>query len=494
MKIPRSSLRIGAGLGAVAALLGACAVGPDFVPPAPPTVGRYTLEPVPMSTVAAAGRTQDFAAGSPLVADWWRLFECPQMDALVLRAIAGNPTLQASEASLRQSRENLLAGEGVFYPRLDAAAAAAREHTAPLQQGVQTPGTTFTLLTLSGTVGYALDVFGGERRTAEGLRAQYDYEGYENLAAYLTLSASVVDAAIARAGYAAEIRATRQLLDLERQQLQLSTAQVSAGTAPYSSLLGVQGLIAANQALLAPLEQRESEAGDLLASLEGATPAEAALPDIDLAALALPAELPLSLPSDLVRRRPDILSAEAQLHLASANIGVATAAMFPSISLSGTYGGASSSFGGLSAGGARFWSIGPSATIPLFQGGGLWHGRRAAVDAFQGAQAAYRQTVLAAFAQVADSLNALDHDAQGLKAQDDARLSAGETLRLLQANYTAGLVAYPDVLAADVQLHQAEIAWLQAVAQRHQDTVALFVALGGGWWSLASPQGTERAP
>ena len=202
----------------------------------------------------------------------------------------------------------------------------------------------------------------------------------------------------------------------------------------------------------------------------------------------------MSLPSDLVRQRPDILSAEAQLHVASANIGVATAAMFPSFSLSGTYGAAGSSLGNLSAGSGRFWSIGPSATIPLFQGGSLWYGRKAAIDAYQQSQANYRQTVLGAFAQVADSLKALEHDAEALQAQVEAQRAAGEALNLLQANYRAGLVAYLDVLAADVQFHEATIAYLQAVAQRHQDTVALFVALGGGWWNGQRPTGEGEAP
>ena len=417
-----------------------------------------------------------------------------QLDAVVRQAIANNPTLQAAEASLRQSQDNLRAGQGVFYPRIDAGLNASRQRTAPSQQGLQTPGTIFTLVTLSGTISYALDVFGGERRMVEGLRAQTEYQRYARMAAYLTLSANVVNTVIARAAYAAQIRATEQLIDLENQQLQLTEAQVRAGTAPYANVLSIRSLIAANQALLAPLGQRISQAEHLLATLEGVVPSQATLPDIDLAALSLPIDLPVSLPSDLVRQRPDILSAEAQLHVASANIGVATAAMFPSFSLSGTYGAAGPNFGRLSAASARFWSIGPSATVPLFQGGSLWYGRKAAIDVFQQSQATYRQAVLDAFAQVADSLDALGHDAEALQAQLDAQHAASEALSLLQANYRAGLVAFPDVLVADVQFHEATIAYVQAVAQRHQDTVALFVALGGGWWNGRSPMDEGGAP
>ena len=239
-----------------------------------------------------------------------------------------------------------------------------------------TPSRIFNLVTLSGTIGYALDVFGGERRAVEGLRAQTDYQRYEGEAAYLTLSANVVNTCIARAAYAAQIRVTEQLIVLEKEQLRLAEAQVRAGAAPYAIELSVRSLMAGNEAALAPLRQRMSQSEHLLATLEGVVPSRVTLPDIDLAGLCLPPDLPVSLPSELVRQRPDILAAEAQLHAASANIGVATAAMFPSFSLTGTYGAAGSSLGNLSAGSARFWSIGPSATVPLFQGGTLWYGRK----------------------------------------------------------------------------------------------------------------------
>jgi NodT family efflux transporter outer membrane factor (OMF) lipoprotein len=362
-----------------------------------------------------------------------------------------------------------------------------------LQQGLQTPGSIFNVVTLSGTISYALDVFGGARRKVESLQAQVDYQRYASKAAYLTLSANVVNTSIARAAYTAQIRLTEQLIELENQQLHATEAQVRAGTAPYSTLLSIRSLIATDQAALAPLMQKVSQTEHLLATLQGVEPSKVALPDIDLTSLFLPADLPVSLPSDLVRQRPDILSAEAQLHVASANIGVATAAMFPSFSLSGAYGAAGSSFGNLSASEGKFWSVGPSVTIPLFQGGSLWFGRKAAIDAYDQSQASYRQTVLGAFAQVADSLKALEHDAQALQAQVEAQRSASEALRLLQANYRTGLVTYLEVLTTDVQFHQATIGYLQSVAQRHQDTVALFVALGGGWWNAqgASVEGQK---
>ena len=487
----RSAFQQGTALVAITAMLAGCAVGPDFVRPAPPDTDRYTREPQAGTTIAADGQAQRFTSGAEVTNEWWRLFQSPQLDAEVRLAISNNPTLQAAEASLRQSQDNLRAGYGLYMPSGQAGVSATRQlSAAPLEQsGSQASGKVFNLFTASGTISYTLDVFGGKRRTVEGLRAQSDSQRYETKAALLTLSANVVNASIARAAYQAQVCTTKQLIELENQQLHLAETQARAGTASYAAVLSVRSLIDANQALLAPLEQNASQAGNLLAVLEGVLPSKAILPDIELTGLSSPLDLPLSLPSELVRQRPDILSAEALLHVASANIGVATAAMLPSFSLSGTYGGASTTLSSLSTV-SKFWSIGPTATTPVFQGTSLWYARRSSIDAYQQSQATYRQTVLSAFEQVADTLKALEHDAEALQAQVESKRAAGQALELLQVSYRAGLVAYPEVLTADVQFHQATIAWLQAVAQRHQDTVALFVALGGGWWN--EPKGRAQ--
>ena len=467
----------------VLAMLGGCEVGPNFVRPAPPDTDRYTHELQSEATIAADDQVQHFTSSNTLIADWWKLFKSAQLNAIVNKAIANNPTLQASEASLRQSQDNMRAGYGVFFPQIQAGAGISRQRTSSVQQGLQTGPRIFNLITLSSSVSYALDVFGGARRSVESLRAQAEYQRYENVAAYLILSANVVNTSIARAAYAEEIRTTKQLIKLEKQQLRLTQTQVRAGTSPYSNVLSIESLIASNQASLAPLEQYVSQAEHLLATLEGEFPSKANLPDINLTGFTLPVDLPVSLPSDLVNQRPDILAAEAQMHVASAKIGVATALMFPSFSLNGTFGTSGTNFGNLTASSGKFWSIGPSATIPLFQGTTLWFGRKAAIDAYQQSRANYRQTVLSAFQQVADSLKALEHDAEALQAQVRAKHAAGEALKLLQVNYRAGLVDYLAVLTADVQYHETSIAYLQAVAERYQDTVALFVALGGGWWN-----------
>ena len=466
---------------AVGALSG-CAVGPDFVAPAAPEVTRYTTQPLAPQTMTADGQAQVFSHESPLPADWWRLFKSDALDATVRQALAQNPSLQAATASLRQSQNDLRAGNGVFYPWLAADLGGERARSAPLLSGEQSAGTVFNVTTIGGTISYPLDLFGGERRTVEGLAAQVEQQRFLTKAAYLTLSANVVNTCIARAAYAAQIAATTQLIVLQQEQLSSIEVQVRSGTQTYANVLSQRSLIAANQALLAPLAQKMNQAEHLLALLEGSTAAQTTLPAIALDSLQLPLQLPLSLPSELVRQRPDILAAEAQLHVASANIGVATAAMFPSLSLSANYGNAGSSLGNLLGRGEVFWSVGPSLTAPLFQGGSLRYKRNAAIDAYQAQLANYRTTVLTAFEQVADTLKALQHDAQALQAQLEARTAATDALALLQANYRAGLVAYIDVLSADVQLHNADIAYLQALAQRHQDTVALFVALGVGWW------------
>ena len=502
MPMPPSSRRpgprlafAGAALASACALLSSgCAVGPDFVRPAPPEADRYTREPPAATTASADGLAQRFAPGAELRADWWRLFQSPPLDAAVQQALEHSPTLLAAEASLRQSQDNLRAGAGVFYPQFDAGLGGGRARSAPIQQGSPQPGTIFNVVTLSGSISYALDVFGGERRAVEGLGALVDVQRFTGKAAVLALSANVVDTCIARAAYAAQIRATEQLIALETEQLHSIEVQVRAGTAPYANLLSQRSLLAANRALLAPLRQRLSQAEHLLALLEGELPARATPPDIELDSLTLPVDLPVSVPSELVRQRPDILAAEAQLHAASANIGVATAAMYPSFSLGADYGTAGSSVANLFGPTGRFWSIGPSITAPLFRGGSLRAERQAAIDAFDVQQANYRQTVLAAFDQVADALQALEHDAQALQAQTEARGAAADALALLQANYRAGLVAYVDVLTADAQYHQATLAWVQAVAQRQQDTVALFAALGGGWWNAPAAGAEGKMP
>ncbi len=464
-------------------LAAGCAVGPDFVRPEPPAIGRYTRDAGPAGTVAADGQAQRFEPGGGLAADWWRLFNSPELDNLVAEAVANNPGLQAAQANLRQSQELLRAGYGVFYPQVDGSFDAARQKFSPARFGGSSASSTFNLFTLQATVSYALDLFGGERRAVEGLGAQADFQRYAALAAHLALTGNVVNAVVARAAYREEIGATEQIIRLQQEQIAIAETQAKAGIVPYSNVLSLQSQLFLTEATLPPLRQKLAQTEHLLAVLAGRAPAEWNPPRVDMADLTLPANLPVSLPSDLVRQRPDILASEAQLHGASAGIGVATAALFPSFTLNGSYGLNSTKTQELFGSNSSFWSAAANVGAPLFHGGTLWYRRKAAIEGYRQALAGYRQTVLGAFAQVADTLRALEHDALTLEAQSRAVAAAGEALRLIQANYGAGISSYTQVLIADGQYQQARIGYLQAQAQRYQDTVALYAALGGGWWT-----------
>jgi NodT family efflux transporter outer membrane factor (OMF) lipoprotein len=468
-------------------LFAGCAVGPKFQHPQPPAVKGYTHEKEPSRTVEADGQSQRFAPGTAVAGDWWRTYRCPQLDAVVQEAIAGSPNFQAAQERLIQSREDLRAGYGVFFPQVEASADATRQKFSPIRFGSRfgsiVGSTVFSLFTASISVNYVLDVFGGQRRTVEGLKAQMDYERYTALAAYLTLLSNVVNSVIAQAAYEAEIRATEEIIAFEKEQIRLTEVQWQAGLIPYSSVTSIKAQLAAEQATLPPLEQNRDRTRHLLAALVGRTSAEWAPPAVNFADITLPPELPISLPSDLVRQRPDILAAEAQLHTASANIGVATAALFPSFTLNGTYGQNSTRISTLFADAGNYWSYGGGVAAPAFQGFNLWFQRSAAVKAYQASQSDYRQMLVSAFQQVADSLRALEHDAETLRAQTDALAATEQTLHSMKTNYEAGLVNYLQVLTADTQYQQAKLGYIQARALRLQDTAALFVAMGGGWWN-----------
>jgi len=477
-----------------ALLSNGCAVGPDFVQPKAPAVEQYNHGKEPAGTISAEGRAQRFSPGARIAGDWWRLFNSSKLDAVIKEAIVDNPSLQAAQASLRQSQDSLQAGYGVFYPQVSAGFGATRQLYSPLKLGQAAAGSIFNLFTLSATVSYAIDVFGGARRTVESLQAQTDFQRYTVVATYLALSGNIVNTIIARAGYSAQIEATEGLIDLLKEQVRITEVQGLAGTVPYSTVLSVRSLLAATEATIPPLRQRVDQADHLLATLAGKTPAQWAPLELELADLALPDDLPVTLPSELVRQRPDILAAESTMHAASANIGVATAAIFPSFSMNGAYGTNSNTFSNLGSSNGKFWSEGPSASMTLFDGGTLRFRRKAAIEAYAQSEASYRQTVLSAFAQVADTLRGLEHDAETLQAQSEQLAAAQEALRLIQANYQTGIVNYLSVIVADTQYHQAQIGYLQTRAQWLQDTVALFVALGGGWWNTGEKILGESAP
>ena len=474
-----------------AAMLGGCALGPDFHRPDPPS-GPSVLRAAPPAAMPADGRTQRFDRRTDVAPDWWKQFHCAALDALVREGLANSPSLGTARATLQEAQDNLRAGYGVFFPQIGASLGATRESSVfflgpnPIRPGP------FNLATLQAAVTYTPDLFGAERRTVESLGAQVDAQRYALIAARVTPAGNIVNTAIARAGYAAQRDAQRRIIAEQREQIDIARVQVRAGTAPYSSVVAIQSQLAASRATLAALDQRLDQTGHLLAQLVGKAPGAFSAPPIALRDLALPEALPDSLPSRVARHRPDILIAEAQLHAASAGIGIATANLFPDLTLGGAVGRDTTAIASILHNGYRFWSLQASLAGSLFSGGTQWYQRKAAIDAYDAALATYDQTVLAGLSQVADTMRALDHDAQALRAQADARVSASETLHLVQANFTAGTASYLELLTADALVRQADLGYLGAVAQRLQDTVAFYAALGGGWWNPAPPASAPR--
>lgn len=461
-------------------VLCSCAVGPDYHRPSAPRGDHYGPGTDPSATSSAWGAEQRFEAGAEVDARWWRAFGSPAMDAIIDEAMAHNPGTGAAEARLRQSQDNLRGGYGLFLPRVDGTFDGTRQRVSPSRFGESGPSSVFNLFTLSATVSYTLDLFGGERRAVEGLAAQAEASRQLERGAELILSANVANAVIARAAYEGEASATEKIIEAEKEQVRLAEAQAKAGTVPYADVLSLKAQLSSAEATLPALRQRAVEADDLLATLAGHAPSEWRAPEIGIEGLSMPGTIPVSLPSELVDKRPDILVAEASLHAASAAVGVATAAMLPSVTLGGGYGASATHSNDLFSAASNVWNVTGGITAPLFAGGTLWYGRKAAVEGYNEAAASYRQTVLAAFAQVSDLLRALEHDAEALRAQDEAVADAAEALRLAEANYTSGLTSVSEVLIANTQYGQAQIADLQLRAVRFQDTVGLFAALGGG--------------
>ncbi|WP_374359597.1 efflux transporter outer membrane subunit [Pseudoduganella danionis] len=471
-----------------AAALSGCALGPDFKRPEVPAAAgsSYTATALPAQTASAAGVTggaaQQFVAGQELPALWWQLFSSPALDELVRAALAGNPSMAAAEASLRQAQESYKAQAGSLnYPSVNGQLGVAREKLAPASAG--NGAGVFTLYNASVAVAYTPDVFGASRRTLEGAQAQVDYQRFQVEATYLALSANVVTTAIRSASLQAQLKATQEVQEALARQLAVIEKQFELGAIPRTTLLSQRNQLAQVRASVPPLEKALAQSRHQLSVLAGRLPGEGGLPEFTLESLTLPQQLPVSLPSALVRQRPDIRASEELLHAASAAIGVATAAQYPQLTLSGSYGSSAQSFAKLFDAETTAWSLASNLTAPIFNGGALSAKKRAAEAAYDGAAAQYRATVLAAFQDVADSLRALDSDAAALKAQAEADALAGEALALATQQYKLGGISYLALLDAQRSYQQAHVALVQAQAARYADTAALFQALGGGWWN-----------
>ncbi len=467
-----------------ALFVGGCAVGPDYRAPAAPQADGYVRGGLPAHTAGIAipgGAAQRFVSARDLPGDWWTLFGSPELNALIARALEHNPTLAGAQAALRQADENLAAGRGSYFPAASGSIGAMRERSSGAAFGSSRP-LIYTLNSASVNVSYTLDAFGGIRRQVEALRAQAEYQRFSLEAAYLSLTANIVTAAVTEASLRAQIDATRRIADAQRTELDIIKRRVAAGGASRADLLQQQSALAGTLATLPALENALAQERNLLATYTGSLPEDFNAGDFDLDSLHLPRDLPVSLPSKLVAQRPDVRAYAALLHEATAQVGVATSNMLPQLTLSGSAGGQAARFADLFSPTAAVWSLAASVTQPLFRGGQLLHQRRAAIAAAQEAAANYKATVLTAFANVSDTLLALQADARSVAAQAAAAVAADESLQLVQSQYANGAAAYPQVLLAEEAKQSASVALVKARAQRFADTAALFQALGGGWW------------
>jgi NodT family efflux transporter outer membrane factor (OMF) lipoprotein len=464
-----------------------CTVGPDFHRPEAPKTTSYTAQKLPEQTVSApgtAGSVQRFVSDKDIPAEWWMLFHSEALDRLIRQALADSPTLAAAEAALRRARENLTAQAGVVYfPAVDAKGNVTREKFSGASFGQPGSGVIFNLYNASVNVTYSPDLFGGGRRELEALRSQVDYEHFQLEGAHLTLASNIVTAAVREAALRAQIRSTEDIVkDLEK-QLRVVERQFQLGGVSRSDVLAQQTQLAQTKVTLPPLQKALAQTRHLLAVLAGKLPSEAVLPEFSLDKLHLPEELPVSLPSSLVRQRPDIRASEELLHAASAQIGVATANLYPQITLTGGYGSESAKLDKLFSSGSSIWNLGAGLLQPIFHGGELLANRRAAIATYDQAAAQYRETVLLAFQNVADTLRALEEDARTLKAQAEAAEAARDNLDLTEKQFELGGVSYLSLLNAQRQYRLAQVILIQAQAARFSDTAALFQALGGGWWN-----------
>jgi NodT family efflux transporter outer membrane factor (OMF) lipoprotein len=468
-------------------LLAGCAVGPDFERPASPAVERYTPEPPPAETAAAAvngGAAQRLASGRDIPGEWWALFGSAPLNALIAEALHANPTLAAAEAALRQAHELTLAGEGAFFPTAQLGVAASRNKTAAsLSPATANGNLYYSLYSSQLSVSYVPDVFGGTRRQVEALAAQEEGQRFQLEAAYLTLTANLVAVVVTEAALRGQIAATEEIIGIQRQSLDILRRQQALGQVAGIDVAAQEAALAQAEASLPPLRKQLDQQRHLLAVLIGRFPSDQPSAQFDLASLKLPRELPLSLPARLVEQRPDIRAAEASLHAASAQIGVATANRLPQITLTANPGLTATTLAQLVTPGAAFWSIAGGAAQTIFDAGTLLHKQRAAEAAYDETAAQYKQTVLAAFQNVADALRAVQSDADALKAAAAAEAAAKTSLDIARRQLQLGAVNYLALLNAENTYQQARIARVQAEAARYADTAALFQALGGGWWN-----------
>jgi len=467
-------------------------VGPNFRTPNPPTAERYTPAPLPADTAsgvragAPGGAAQRFDLGAPVAARWWTLFGSARLDALEDEALRANADLASAQAALKQARELYLAQRAALYPTVELAANAVRAHNSdtiapPLANNAQSYG----LFTAQLDIAYAPDVFGGVRRQIEATAAQADNQRFLTQAVYLTLTVNVANAVIQLASLDSQMVETLGVIEANRRTLDVTERQQRMGEASTVEVAAAQTVLEQARQLAPPLQKQIDQQRDLLAALLGRAPQSAPFgaptDRLEIGDLSLPVELPVSLPSDLVRQRPDVRAAEANLHTASALVGVATAARLPSFPIVAVPGGASTNIATLFSNGNAFWSVAGGVTQTVFDAGALRHKQRAAQAALEQSKAQYRSAVLTALQNTADVLQAIVDDAEALRHADSAAMAAARSLRLARNAFEHGQVGILPVLNAEAADRQARIALSQARGARFADTAALYQALGGGW-------------
>jgi NodT family efflux transporter outer membrane factor (OMF) lipoprotein len=480
-----------AGWTLIAALsfLAGCAVGPNFKRPAAPPVNSYTARPLETTSSTpniAGGEAQRFVEGLEIPGKWWALFHSKPLNDLIERSLTNNPDLKAAQAALVVARENMRAQRGAFYPSVSGSFSASRQKQS--QSIAPTPNANvfqYDLFTPQVSVSYVPDVFGLTRRTVESSKAQEEGVRFQMIATYLTLSANVVVAALEEASLRAQVETTRELIGISSNMVQIVQYQLAKGYASGLDVAAQESQLAQVTSALPPLLKQLAQQRDLLQVLAGDFPSVQHGEPFELSNLQLPEQVPVSLPAKLVEQRPDVLQAEANLHAASAQIGIATANRLPNITLTANAGSTALALDRVFSSGTGFWGVGATLTQPIFQGGTLLHLERAAKAAYVEAAQQYRSTVLTACQNVADTLNALEQDAAALKTAAAAADSAKVTLDLSRQQWQVGYGGYLALLNAEQTYQQARLNLVQAQANRFADTAALFQALGGGWWNRA---------
>ena len=468
-------------------LFAGCAVGPNFKKPTAPNVAGY-LPTQPSTTTnvpnISGGETQQFVQNRDIPGDWWTLFHSTPLNDLIERALKANPSLKAAQAALVVARENILAQRGAYYPTVSAGFTASRQKTSVLLSPVPNANVfNFSLYTPQVSVSFVPDVFGLNRRTVESLQAQEQQARFALAATHITLSSNVAAAAIQEASLRGQIDATRQLIAINTAMVQILREQYAQGYVAQLEVAAQESQLAQVTATLPPLQKQLAQQRDLLTELSGGFPSEELPAEFEFSSFQLPQELPMSLPSQLVQQRPDVLQAGGNLHVASAQVGIAIANRLPSFNLTADAGSMALAFSQIFGAGTGFWDLAAGVTQPIFDGGTLRHRQRAAEAGLTQAEEQYRSVVLTAFQNVADTLNALQQDGDALKAAAAAEEAAGITLTQTKNQVEAGYISYLALLSAEQAYQQAAMALVQAQSNRYADTAALFQALGGGWWN-----------